>query len=153
MADVDRPLTTEGLADCERLRDYLRLADAEPDCILCSPATRTRETLAAIEPALGQQKEPKLERHLYGGSPKQLLAQLRRLPESASSAMLIGHNPAVQALALRLAGKGDAKARARMAAGFPAGAVAMLVVDKLSWPDLGPKTCRLHSFVAPQDLV
>lgn len=153
LADFDRPLTTEGLAACESLRDYLRLADVEPDLVLCSTATRTRETLAAIEPALGEQAKPDFEKQIYDGSPKQLLSRLRRLPESASSAMLIGHNPAVQSLALRLAVKGDAKALARMAAKFPAGALAVLVVEELRWQGLGPGTCRLHSFVTPSDLV
>ncbi len=153
LADFDRPLTPEGLGECERLRDYLKLADAEPDRVLCSPATRTRETLAAIESALGEQAKPTFEKQIYGGNPKQLLARIRRLPESVSSAMLIGHNPAVQSLALRLAGKGDAKAMARMAAKFPAGAVSILVVDKPNWQDLGPGSCRLHSFTTPGDLI
>ncbi len=152
LADFDRPRTTKGLTECGSLREYLRLADVEPDLILCSPATRTRETLAAIEAALGEPAKPDFDRKIYDGGPKQLLARLRRLPEAASSAMLVGHNPAVQSLALRLAVKGDTKALARMAAKFPAGALAILVVEKPHWQDLGPKTCRLHSFVTPRDL-
>ncbi len=153
LADFDRPLTTRGLAECERLSDYLRLADAEPDEVLCSPATRTRETLAGIEAALGEQAKPAFEKQLYGGGRKQLLSRLRHLSETTSSVMLIGHNPAVQSLALRLATKGDAKALARMARRFPAGALAVLVVKEPRWQDLGRGTCRLHSFVTPRDLL
>ena len=120
--------------------------------MLCSPATRTRETLQSIRPALGEASELVFDKHLYDGGPKPLLARLRRLPETAASAMLIGHNPALQSLALQLTGKGKAKPLARMAAKFPAGALATLVVETEHWQDLGPGTCRLHSFVTPRDL-
>ncbi|MDJ0943296.1 MAG: NUDIX domain-containing protein [Kiloniellales bacterium] len=152
LADFDRPLTKRGLADCEVLRDYLRLADVEPDLVLCSPATRTRQTLTAIATAFYEPAKPDFDEQIYDGGPKKLLARLSRLPESVSSAMLIGHNPGLQSLALRLAGKGDAEALARMAAAFPAGALAILVVQPPRWRNLGSGTCRLHSFVTPRDL-
>lgn len=152
LADFDRPLAPCGRAAGETLRGYLRLADVEPGLVLCSPATRTRETLESIRPALGEATELVFDKHLYDGGPKPLLARLRRLPEAAASAMLIGHNPALQSLALQLTGKGKTKPLARMAAKFPAGALATLVVEAERWQDLGPGTCRLHSFVTPRDL-
>ena len=152
LADFDRPLAASGRAAGARLRDYLRLADAKPDLVLCSAATRARETLAAVRPALGAAIDLRFERQLYEGGPKLLLARLRGLPEAARSTMLVGHGPALQPLALRLAGQGDPAALARMAAKFPAGALAIFVVENPRWQDLGPGACRLHSFVTPRDL-
>jgi len=68
------------------------------------------------------------------------------------SAMVIGHNPTLQILALTLCSGGDRAALARMAAKFPAGALAILVAKRARWSDLGPGTCRLHSFVTPREL-
>jgi len=44
-----------------------------------------------------------LEREIYGGAQRALWEQLWNLPESAKSVLLIGHNPALQDLALELA--------------------------------------------------
>ena len=152
LADFDRPLAPRGRAAGESLRAYLRLADVDPQVVLCSPATRTRETLESIRPALGGTSELAFDKKLYGGGPKPLLARLRRLPEGVASAMLIGHNPALQSLALQLTRQGGNKALARMASKFPTGALATLVVERPCWQDLGPGSCRLHSFVTPRDL-
>lgn len=152
LADFDRPLAPRGRAACETLRGYLRLADVEPDVVLCSPATRTRETLDGIRQALGEETELAFDKRLCDAGPKALLARLHRLPEPVGSAMLIGNNPALQSLALQLAGEGNAKALSRMAAKFPTGALAALVVKGPRWQDLAPGGCRLHSFVRPRDL-
>ena len=152
LADFDRPLASRGRTACETLGSYLRLADVAPSLVLCSAATRARETLDGIRPSLGEKIEAVFDRQLYDGGPRSLLAKLRQLPEQAASAMLIGHNPALQSLALQLAGKGDPKALARMAAKFPTGALAILVLKGSQWRDLEPGGGGLHSFVSPQDL-
>ena len=64
---------------------------------------RTRQTLAAILPALGDALQIRIERELYGAGAAQLLERLQRLPNRMSSAMLIAHNPGIQDLAVALA--------------------------------------------------
>jgi phosphohistidine phosphatase len=44
-----------------------------------------------------------LKREIYGGTQQALWEQLWGLPDSAKSVLLIGHNPALQDLALELA--------------------------------------------------
>ena len=46
------------------------------------------------------------ERKIYGGTHQELWEQLWHLPKSAKSVLLIGHNPALQDLALELAETG-----------------------------------------------
>jgi phosphohistidine phosphatase len=70
--------------------------------VLCSSSLRTRETPAAILPALGDAFEIHIERALYGAGPAELLERLGRMPNRASSVMLIGHNPGIQDLSLGL---------------------------------------------------
>jgi|GEM_PF-164936 len=151
-ADFDRPLTARGRAACKTLSKYLRLADVEPGLVLCSSAVRARETLAGIRPALGEAAQMRFGNEIYLGATVALWAQLRRIPDAVTKVMLIGHNPALHALALQLTGHGEAKVRARMAAKFPTGALATLVLEANSWQDLGPGACDLHSFVTPHQL-
>ena len=47
-ADLDRPLSAEGLAEAEAAGRWLASNRLVPDCVLCSPSRRTRETLEAV---------------------------------------------------------------------------------------------------------
>src|ERR1700730_16542785 len=100
--DHDRPLSKRGRQTAKMMAAYLRRAKIAPDLVICSTAMRARQTLNPIAKA---KKPPKvvLEREIYGGAQRALWEQLWNLPESAKSVLLIGHNPALQDLALELA--------------------------------------------------
>ena len=129
---------------------YLRLADVEPALVLCSSSARTRETLERIRTAIGPSAQTHFDDDLYHGGPRALLDQLRGVPDTTSSIMLIGHNPAMEELALELVGESNPGDRARMQAKYPTAALAILVVEKDRWQDLGPATasCTASSFPA-----
>ena len=63
--------------------------------------------------------------------------------------MLIGHNPAIQDLALELAGRGGRLEDARRK--FPTGALATLTFSE-SWRGLRAGSAELVAFVRPKDL-
>jgi phosphohistidine phosphatase len=99
-------------------------------------------------PALGA-PEVKIERRVYGASCNDLLGLLRELPQRADPVILIGHQPAIQELALRLAGDGADLPRLR--AKFPTAALATLLVAG-EWQGLEPGCAELVDFVKPKDL-
>lgn len=105
LSDVDGPLAPRGKRASRRIAKYLRRKRIRPALALCSPSLRTRQTLEAIEPSLGKNCCVELVAELYAASERELLERLRALPESAASVMLIGHNPALQQLALVLASR------------------------------------------------
>ena len=91
--------------------------------MLVSPARRTQETLARLEP---WDETPLIEpmEALYLASAQQLLAVLRDVNETVRSVLLIGHNPGMHELAVMLAGTRDADPATMagaLAAGFPTG--------------------------------
>ena len=135
------------------MSEYLRLADVEPELVLCSSAARTRETLAGIRTAIGEEAQTRFDDGIYHGGAQELLEQLCRVPDTIRSVMLIGHSPAMEELALKLAGESNPGERARMQAKYPTAALAILVLEKDSWQGLGAATCQLHSFVVPRQLV
>jgi phosphohistidine phosphatase len=130
------------------IADYARRGEIAPSLVLCSSSARTRETLERILPALGS-PEVLVERGLYGASAADLLARLRQAPDAADSVLLIGHQPAVQQLALELAGDGEQLARLR--AKFPTAAMATLLFVG-EWGDLGPGDAELADYVKPKEL-
>ncbi len=99
-------------------------------------------------PALGS-PEVKIERRLYGASCADLLGRLREVPEGAESVVLIGHQPAIQELALALAGDGAGLPRLR--AKFPTAALATLLFAG-EWNELQPGCAELVDFVKPKQL-
>ena len=150
LPDPDRPLAPRGRQAAELLAVHLAASDVRPGVVLCSSSLRTRQTLAAILPALGDAPEIQIERELYGAGASQLLERLRRLPSRASSAMLIGHNPGIQDLALALAAGGPALAGLREK--FPTGALADLEIEVGRWRDVDNGTATAATLVTPRSL-
>ena len=118
-----------------------------PSLVLCSPATRAQQTLDGLAPDASS--EVRLESELYKASASGLLARLRRIPDEVPSAMLIGHNPSVERLALDLSAGGPDLAK--LARKYPTGALAVLEFDG-TWADLEADAARLVAFVKPRDL-
>ena len=155
--DHERPLAPRGLRAVKRLGKHVRESGIHPAQVLCSSARRARETLAGVDPG----GETLIEDELYGASCGALLDRLRRVPEDAPSVMLIGHNPAVQMLVLRLTGAygGEGKRnKAQLDAGlaelqrkFPTGALATLTFH-CGWSELGPGRASLTAYVRPKSL-
>jgi phosphohistidine phosphatase len=147
--DHDRPLAPRGRRAAKRMAEYLREEGVAPEVVLCSSARRAQETLERISPALDDGARVLIEPELYGASASELLERLRRLPEGTGSAMLVGHNPAVQDLALSLAGSGSG--RAAIEGKYPTAALATLGFEG-SWSELGAGAAELVGFVTPKAL-
>jgi phosphohistidine phosphatase len=131
------------------LAGHLRREGIAPELLLCSSARRARETLEGISPALGGRVSVQVEPELYGASDRELLERVHAIPEATQSAMLIGHDPAIQSLALSLAGSGEELPN--MERKYPTGALATLTFSG-SWRELEPHAARLAGFVSPKDL-
>jgi phosphohistidine phosphatase len=140
------------------LAQHLRTNAIEPALVLCSSARRTRETLEGVDPG----GEWLIEPELYGAAPGSVLERLQRVPEDVQSVMVIGHNPAMQVLVLRLAGNTAGRAGERwspedgsdlgeVARKFSTGALATLTFE-CAWSALEPGHARLDAFVRPKQL-
>jgi phosphohistidine phosphatase len=148
LADHDRPLARRGRLAAELMAGYLRQHQMSPALVVCSSAARATETLDHLAPAL-RASEVRIEAGIYDASARDLLVRLREVPEPTASVMLIGHNPAIEDLAGRLAGNGSELER--MAGKFPTGALAALELPG-RWRNLEPGQGRLVDFVTPRDL-
>ena len=150
LSDHDRPLAPRGRRAAKAMADHLRERGVAPQLVLCSSARRALETLELVAPALGPKARVQVEDGLYGASGEELLDRLRRVPAATASVMLVGHNPAMQDLALALAAPGAATERLR--AKFPTGALATLRIPDGGWPDLRRRGAELVDVVLPREL-
>ena len=67
-SDHERRLTDRGRAAAREAGEHLRLAGLEPDVVLVSSATRTRETWAELAHALDAEPEVTLDDAWFTGS-------------------------------------------------------------------------------------
>jgi phosphohistidine phosphatase len=152
LEDHERPLAPRGRRAVKALGEHFRSEGIAPALILCSSAVRTRETLAGS----GLEGESVIEDELYAASPGQVLERLNRLPAELRSAMVIGHNPAMQVLVLRLAASGaaselDGSGLLEVQRKFPTGALATLEFEG-AWSELAPGRARLTAYIRPKQL-
>jgi len=150
LEDRNRPLAPRGERAADRMRDYLDTEGIRPALVLCSSALRTRQTLARVLSALGPELEVRIESSLYTFDAASLLDRLGEVPEGVASVMLIGHNPAVQELAVMLAARGDRLDE--LAEKHPTAALAEIEFPSGSWHEVGNTPGELTRFVVPREL-
>jgi len=146
--DHDRPLASRGRRASALIADHMSRNRIAPALVLCSSARRTRETLDRVSAALGP-AEILIEPDLYGASSEDLLQRLREVPDEVESVMLVGHQPAIQDLALRLAAEGPELEALR--GKFPTAALATLTFEG-DWSELGQQGSQLAAYVKPKQL-
>ncbi len=86
---------------------------------------------------------------LYQAGADEVVEVLSLLDEDVQTALVVGHNPTMQAVAATLATPGGAHYEAMSERGFPTAAVAVLDVP-VPWHDLAPDTCPVHAFHVPE---
>jgi phosphohistidine phosphatase len=157
--DHERPLARRGQRDAPVMGRWLRTAGHIPDQVLCSTARRARETWQLAQARLSAAPPVSLDEGVYQGSATQLLDLIRRTPPAVGTLLLVGHDPAIQELALTLAattltarpGAAPPDALDRMRVKFPTAAIAIIEFSG-NWDQLGPRAARLTRFVIPRDL-
>jgi len=154
LPDHERPLNRRGEQAAGAMARHIAHHCPRPDLILCSTATRTRQTLAPLLQRLVPPVPPiALEKALYLASEARLLARLREAPDTAFTILLIGHNDGIGQLAEALAGSGGRAALENLRDKFPTGALAVLRVPTVHWSDLAAGSAELMAFTRPRDLI
>jgi phosphohistidine phosphatase len=103
--DVRRPLNARGRRDAPAAGQWLREHVGGLGAVVCSPAQRTRETWALVGAELDHAPDAIFDDRVYAAEPDALLDVVRDLPDTADSALLIGHNPGVVELVELLSGQ------------------------------------------------
>jgi phosphohistidine phosphatase len=155
-SDHGRALNERGRRDAPRMGIRMQHQGYLPDVVLCSTARRTVETWNRVAAELGGTAELKLLDALYLATEGVILGAIRQLPDSASTTLVIGHNPGLCDAARWLARApqaGTERAFLRtISEKFPTAALAVLDFEADGWRTLEPHSGTLVDFVRPKDL-
>lgn len=103
--DAQRPLGPRGRRDAPAVGRWLREHVDDIDAVVSSPAVRARQTWGLAADKHGKAPRARFDERVYGASADELLDVVRGLPATASTAVLVGHNPGLQDLVGLLTGE------------------------------------------------
>lgn len=153
-ADLDRPLSPRGRRAAQAMGRYIASENLTPDLILCSPARRARETWKLVAGELKSAPKVVIEESIYDfGNGSRLLDAVQKRAGTARRAMIVGHNPSMERLALRLAQTGDGKLKTRIERKYPTAALALIGFEASDWAQLPETGGSLERFIRPRDIM
>ena len=151
MPDIERPLSPRGQKAAPLMGARMKKAGYHPDVVLCSTATRARETLDLIADSLPKKTKVQHVKELYMAVPREMLTLVAKVPDSAETVMLIGHNPGMGSLAGWLAGDGDSELLSKIRRKFPTSGIAVVTFDVARWTEVAGESGTLAAFLRPRD--
>lgn len=144
LADFERPLNGRGKQASDLIGRFLRKKKIRPDLVLCSTATRARETVRLVLEAARLVVEVRYDQRLYLASADRLAEIISQIEEDRARVMLVGHNPGMEELLPRLTGVTES---------MPTAALAKIEFDVDQWTALSEQTTgRLDWLVKPKEL-
>lgn len=148
-----RPLNERGRRAVPVIGRYLAEVGFVPELVLCSTATRARETLDRLLRDFAPTPKVRYEQTLYLATRAEALDRLHGLGKRWRRVLVIGHNPGLQDLAAHLVGEADRAVAGRVVDKFPTAALVLMDCAFESWGDLAPTTVRAARFVTPKQLI
>ena len=146
--DHDRPLNDRGRAAAAWLGGELARRAVSFDLVLASTASRVRETVERVGEGYNFGVAVSFDPALYMADEEQLLGIVRDLPESVRSPLLIGHNPGLQRLIVRLTDEDERGLRREVAHKFPTAALAFVDLPVERWAEAG-KSGLISDLIVP----
>jgi len=147
VVDHDRPLAPRGVREGALAGDWLRASLPTVDLVLCSSATRTRQTLERT----GITAPVTYSERLYGATAGTMIDEINHVGDDVATLMVVGHEPTMSHVALGLANpdSSDQDAAERISLKYPTSAMAVLAVSG-SWADVVLSSAELTSFHVPR---
>jgi phosphohistidine phosphatase len=146
--DKDRPLNERGQHDAPRMGAWMATCGYVPDTVLCSTATRTRQTWELAAPAFPQAPKVWYQDLLYLASEDEMLTALRAA--DGDCVMMVGHMPGIGTLAADLRRHGPLVHG--LFAKYPAGTACVIDFDVTDWTQVREGTGDLVAFQVPKEL-
>lgn len=147
--DHNRALTSQGRDEAMGVGEILADNGLIPDYVLCSTATRTRETLSELQNSFPEPLAVTYSQKIYNASENDLINQVATTPENINRLLLIGHNPGLYQLALVLAKGGDKQMHNELQMQFPTCALVVINFEG-EWRNIIHTHSKLALFTTPQ---
>ena len=148
-SDHERALTKDGRKDSAAIGKIIAERGDGIDLVLVSDSRRTRETFEGVAPALKEAPEVRHLRSIFEADDT-YIPILRKEGGDARTILLVGHNPAIQATAVRLPADLASRDGRALRERFPKAALAVLEFDG-GWGTLQPRQARLVETVEAEE--
>ena len=152
VGDHGRDLAPRGRKAAGRMGELLREQGLAPALVLCSTARRAVHTWQLVAARLGEAPPLRFDDRLYLAAPERMVAVARERGGNSKRLLLVGHDPGMHRLAVRLAAAGDPDLLALLTAKFPTAGLALIALDVAAWSQLDRQSGELRSFWRPRDL-
>jgi len=149
--DFDRPLNPRGRRAARAVGREMRAQGLAFDHVAASPARRVVETLEDVSQGFGA-LEADLDPRLYLASVETLLEIVRATDDGFGRLLVVGHNPGLESLALRLTAERGRGLRSEVQAKFPTATLAEISLPVEHWSDVAAGAGTLVRFIRPRDL-
>ena len=144
--DHDRPLNARGRRDAPRIAEALAERKVSPGLVVASTAVRAADTARRVAESLGFAPSGIVHLpELYLASPRTILRVVQNLDESASTALVFGHNPGMHEAANLFAGDAEIEE-------FPTLAVARIRLSSDHWGSADWGDGTLLELILPRKL-
>lgn len=148
VGDHERDLNDRGRLDALAVGRVLTARGLAPDVVACSTALRTRQTWDGAVAGGATAGQVRYLDAIYLASAETLLGVVRSLPESAGTALLLGHAPGMPDLVGLLARPSGDSDRARLE-DFPTAGLAILTLTG-PWAEAEQGRAELVDFLVPR---
>jgi phosphohistidine phosphatase len=150
LEDFDRPLNARGKKAAKAVGREFRKRKIKPDLVLASPAVRAQQTIERVEDGYGSKFDVEDELRIYGSEPETLVDLIKNAPDDVDRLLIVGHNPGLQDLVVKLSRPGELLDEATEK--FPTAALAEIRFDTKSWNGIAPGQGILECLVRPRGL-
>jgi len=143
--DWERPLAPRARKqDLPHVAEFVRSRGLLPQWILSSDARRARETAEVFAASFAPVPEVVLTRALYLVDSEDIAAEIRSLPESVDTAVVVGHNTGLEDFAEWLGNP--------LPDSLKPGGLCVFRLELDTWLDLHPARATRTAFVNPKEL-
>lgn len=144
-SDWERPLAPRARKqDLPHVAAFVRSQGLLPQWVLSSDARRARETAEVFAAGFTPVPEVVLTRALYLVDAADIAGEIRSLPESVGTAVVVGHNAGLEDFAEWLGG--------HLPDSLKPGGLCILRLDLDTWLDLHPGRATRTAFANPKEL-
>ncbi|WP_340103586.1 SixA phosphatase family protein [Rhodohalobacter sp. 8-1] len=147
LKDIERPLNERGRKDAPAMGRFLADLGLIPDYIVCSTATRARETIQLLAEIMEIDEQViRFDATLYYEGTDAYVAAVRNAPEEAAVVLVAGHNPSVEQTVARLSGGTAAKK-------ITTANIACFYTSAPTWEDFSEVNTTFKWLTGPKDLL
>ena len=152
IADHDRPLSRSGRRASKQMGRYLAKERLKPDQAIASTASRTQETWYLAKLGFKGDIVCRSEKRAYDASADTLLEVIRETPNEVRNLIVVGHNPGLWDLALRLISDTKSRELSRLQRKLPTAGLVVIDFNVKNWKEVSAHSGELKLFATPNSI-